>query len=70
MKTKVFIEEYNGNEQFKIFEVDDQDKKVVEFCRKTGEKKERKPMFNFGIKKAIELSNHKDELEIFVKENK
>jgi len=64
MKTKVFTDEqFNGNNQFKVYQVDENGEKAVEFDKKTGEKKIKKPIFNFGIKKADILVNHLDELK-------
>ena len=69
-KTKVFTnEQFNGKTLFKIYKVDDDGKKTVEFNKKTGEKKETKPVFNFGIIKANILIKHLSELEEFIKES-
>jgi len=70
MGTKVITsEDFKGKRQFKIYEVDEQGNKIVEFDKKTGEKKEKRPIFNFGITKAKLLKKHQDELETFIGEH-
>ena len=64
MKTKVFTDEkFNGKGMFKVYQVDANGEKVVEFDKATGEKKTKKPLFNFGITKADILVGHLDELK-------
>ena len=69
MKTKVITnEDFNGKKQFKIYEVDENGEKAVEFDRKSGEKKDKKPIVNFGITKAKAIFKCVPELQTFIHE--
>lgn len=64
MKTKVFTDEkFNGKGMFKVYQVDENGEKAVEFDKQTGKKKTKKPIFNFGITKADILVKHAEELK-------
>ena len=66
MKTKVITnEDFSGKKQFKIYEIDENGEKAFEFDRKTGDKKDKKPLVNIGITKAEAIVKHKVELEEF-----
>jgi spermidine/putrescine-binding protein len=70
MKTKVFTnEDFNGRKQFKIYEVDEDGKKIAAFDKRTGKEKEPKPLLNIGITKAKLIKSKLAELETFIKEN-
>lgn len=70
MKTKVITDEdFNGKKQFKVYLVDADGKKAVEFDRKTGDKKTKKPIVNIGMTKAKTIIENIDELKQFIKEN-
>ena len=70
MKTQVVTnEDFNGRKQFKVYEVDEDGNKAFEFDRNTGEKKDKKPIVNIGLTKAIALVNNADALIKFVDEN-
>lgn len=67
MKTKVITnEDFNGKPMFKIYEVDDEGNKAVEFDRKTGEKKDKKALISFGVTKAKLIDLHELELAEFL----
>lgn len=56
-KTKVFLDEFKGNEMFGVWEVDDDRNKVGAF-----------PLVSFGKTKAQYLVEHIEELKEFVGE--
>jgi len=57
-KTKVFNEEFKGNEMFSIWPVNEEGEKLAEY-----------PIINFGKAKARAILKHIEELKKFVGEN-
>lgn len=62
-------EQFNNKNQFKIYRADKDGKKLVEFDRTTGQPKDKKPMFNFGIEKAKVLLDNVDHLKNYIADN-
>jgi hypothetical protein len=56
-KTKVFNEEFKGNEMFSIWPVNEEGGKLTEY-----------PIINFGKSKARAILKHIDELKKFAEE--
>jgi hypothetical protein len=55
-KTKVFKDTFKGSDCFAIWPVDENDAKVGNY-----------PIISFGLKKAISIIKHLEELDQFVK---
>lgn len=55
-KTKVFKESFKGSDCFAIWPVDDNDAKIGNY-----------PIVSFGLKKAISIMKHVEELDNFIK---
>lgn len=55
-KTKVFKDTFKGSDCFAIWPVDENDAKVGNY-----------PIVSFGLKKAISIMKHVDELDKFVR---
>jgi len=67
MKTKVITnEDFNGKPVFKIYEVDEEGNKAFEFDKRTGEKKNKKPVVSFMLTKAKAIFKHTDDLQNFI----
>jgi hypothetical protein len=55
-KTKVFKDTFKGSDCFAIWPVDENDAKIGNY-----------PIVSFGLKKAISIMKHVDELDKFVR---
>lgn len=70
MITKVITDEqFNNKNQFKIYEMTEEGKKVVKFDSRTGEPRDKKPMFNFGIEKAKVLLDNVEAIKKYIEDN-
>ena len=69
MTTKVFITDFKSNRMFTIKEVDENGEPLTEFDRKTGDKVEKKPVVNLGVRKLKAIALHSNEVTKFLEEN-
>lgn len=53
--TKVFIDEFKGHQMFTVWLVDEDGEKVGKY-----------PIVSFGLKKAVAISDHVEELKQFI----
>ena len=70
MDTKRFENSFKGNPMFSVYEVDNNGDKKKKFDPNTGKPVEPKPLLNLGLKKAMILLSHVEDLKSFVNDNK